>query len=354
MLVDAPASALNNAKDAEDAKYDNEVGVKMIRVRGEGLFPYVSAQSFRYWLRSSLAKNSKWEAHTAPVFRENKIAYTDSNPLLYWDDDLLGYMRAESNKVSAKAAREEDANRANATETQTSITRTSPLRTSTLVSIAPAPVVKDFGTMTRHEGDPVPHSHQFYRTVFKGLFSLDLNSAGTFSYRNKSGNRNLDEVRQQQAKTMNLEHLEGEKAYRLPLEERSERVATLISALGQLEGGAKQSIHYTDVTPVVVLAMVFQGGNNPLNYLIGADRDTGRPRLNEAALAEMLEVWGDHIQGKIYVGWTQGFHDSERGKLEDALKDLHTAGKVVFGHPKKVLEQLAADLRDPANAPWFD
>lgn len=68
----------------------------------------------------------------------------------------------------------------------------------------------------------------------------------------------------------------------------------------------------------------------------------------------MLEVWGDQIQGKIYVGWTQGFHDSERVKLEDAFKSLQGSGQAMIGHPRKVLEQLAADLRDPAHSAWFD
>ena len=31
--------------------------------------------------------------------------------------------------------------------------------------------------MSRHEGDPVPFEHQFYRTTLKGLFSLDLHSS---------------------------------------------------------------------------------------------------------------------------------------------------------------------------------
>jgi CRISPR-associated protein Cst2 len=354
VLLDAPASALNNAREASDATYDNEVGVKFIRTK-EGLLPYVSAQAFRYWLRATLANDSEWARHTAPIFRESKVAYTDGNPLEYWDDDLFGYMRAESKKTSAKEARGEDASRVSETETKTSITRTSPFRVGTLVSIAPVSVVKDFGTMSRHDGDPVPHAHQFYRACLKGLFSLDLGRAGTFSYRDQSGSRNLDEVRIELAKSRGLEHNTSEKEYRLPLEERARRVSTLVAGLARLEGGAKQAIHYTDVSPAVVMATVLKGGNNPLHYAIVAD-DKGRPRVHAEALEEAVRVWGDSMQGKLYVGWVKGFHDEQRATLETWLKKLHGEGKLEFvlDHPRAALEQLAADVQNPTCRHWLD
>ncbi|MBF6595078.1 MAG: type I-B CRISPR-associated protein Cas7/Cst2/DevR [Thermaceae bacterium] len=350
LMLDAPASALNNSNRVADADYDNEVGVKMIRTKG-GALPYVSAQSFRFWLRNTLEQQSDWAAHAAPIFRENKAAYTDANPLKWWDDDLFGYMRAESKKTSAIEAKTEDTSRASQTETKTSITRTSPFRMSTLVSIAPVSIVKDFGTMSRHEGDPVPHAHQFYRATLKGLFSLDLNRAGTFSYRDQSGSRNLDEVRIQAAKGEKLEHNEGNKEYRLPLNQRTERVAALLMGLAHLEGGAKQALHYTDVTPAIVISAVFKGGNNPLHYVVGAD-EKGRPMVHVQALEEALQVWGDSLLSGLYVGWVQGFHDEERARLETAL--TNSGAKFQLGHPRAVLTQLAKDIQDPANAHWLE
>ncbi len=100
MLIDAPASALNNLGSVPGARTDNTVGVKMIRTP-QGAYPYVSAQSFRYWLRTTLdAGEFDWVP--APIYREEKVAYTDANPIEYWDDDLFGYMRAPSKRTSAK------------------------------------------------------------------------------------------------------------------------------------------------------------------------------------------------------------------------------------------------------------
>ena len=47
-VVDAPASALNNAGPDTGAKTDNTIAVKKIRTPA-GDRPYVSAQAVRYW-----------------------------------------------------------------------------------------------------------------------------------------------------------------------------------------------------------------------------------------------------------------------------------------------------------------
>ncbi len=358
MLIDAPASALNNAGADEGARTENAIAVKFIRSR-QGAFPYVSAQAFRYWLRNTLeqTQDAKWKA--APVFREAKIAYTDANPIEYWDDDLFGYMRAPSKKAGAAEKRKEDASRATETPTSTEITRVSPFRVSTLVSLAPVSISSDFGTMTRHEGDPVPHEHQFYRAVLKGLVSLNLHAAGTFSYLNRTGYRNLDDNRVEIAKKNKLEQLDGnEKSYRLPWEQRTERVAALVRALGVVYGGAKLALHYTDVTPVVFIGMITKGGNNPLQYLVGPN-EKGEPHVRSDAVQQSLTVWRDQILSKLYVGWVQGFCDVERASLQSELEKFNKERKqsegvdFVFGHPREILAQLASDLCDRSNSTWL-
>ena len=352
MLIDAPASALNNAGANPTARTDNAVATKIIRTK-QGAFPYVSAQSFRYWLRTTLesAGDIRWEA--APIFREAKVAYTDANPILWWDDDLFGYMRAQGKSAAAAARRELDAAaRAQATETNADITRVSPFRVSTFVAIAPMNPTDDFGTMSRHEGDPVPHEHQFYRTTLKGLFSLDLGRAGTFTYENRTGYRNLDDVRINLASDRGLSPVDGEKAYRLPPEQRVERITSLLRGLAVLDGGAKQALHYTDVTPAVVLAAVLKGGNNPLQYAVEADSQ-GLPSVNEEALREVIEVWGDQMLSPLYVGWVRGFHDGQRARLATALESLPLEHGYLLDHPRTVLNRMAEDFSVEANAGWL-
>jgi CRISPR-associated protein Cst2 len=350
MLIDAPASALNNLGNIPGARTDNTVGVKLIRAK-DGTYPYVSAQAFRYWLRTTLEDSDLgWQA--APIYREEKVAYTDANPILWWDDDLFGYMRAPSKKASAKEKREADTSRGVETPTADTVTRVSPFRVSTLVSIAPVNITEDFGTMSRHEGDPVPHEHQFYHTTLKGLFSLDLHACGTFSYRQKTGYRNLDDGRVELAKGKGLTHLVKEKSYRLPPDQRVQRVSTLFEGLACLEGGAKQTLHYTDVAPAFVILAVTKGGNHIFGHVIGAS-GRGLPELKVEALKEALTVFKDEIVSDVYVGWVQGYLDDERVKLE-AFARTPEGAQIRISHPREAFQALAAALREDKNSGWLE
>jgi CRISPR-associated protein Cst2 len=352
ILIDAPASALNNLGKIEGAMTDNAVGVKHIRTR-EGAYPYVSAQAFRYWLRRTL-ETGPWGWIAAPIYREEKVAYTDANPLKWWDDDLFGYMRAGSKKASAQAARGADLTRKGETPTVDTVTRVSPFRVSTLVSVAPLTLTTDFGVMSRHEGDPVPHEHQFYRTTLQGAMSLDLRAAGTFTYRPRTGYLNLDAARVDEARKMGLEEIPEEKAFRLPMAERLGRITALIEGICHLDGGAKQTIHYTDVTPDVLVLAVCRGGNNVFGHIVGADENR-HPVLKLEAIKEALDVLGDDILSRVYVGWVQGYLDSQRQKLLSALQPggllERWAERFVVGHPRIVTSALVEDLR--RNPSWL-
>ncbi|MCX6602293.1 MAG: type I-B CRISPR-associated protein Cas7/Cst2/DevR [Acidobacteria bacterium] len=345
LLLDCPASALNNAGADTGSRTDNAIVVKKISTP-EGTFPYVSAQAVRYWLRNTLEHHHpSWKA--APVHREGKIAYTDADPLTYWDDDLLGYMRAPSKKADANASA-----LASPLEKDRDITRVSPLRVSTFVSVSPVRVTTDFGTMTRQEGNPVPYEHEFYRTHLLGSLSLDLRAAGTFFDSERVGFRNLDSHRRDNAKARNLESLVFHKqpAFRLPIAERRARVSTLISGLATLQGGAKLSLHYTDVAPVIFLGAVLKHGNNPF-YRSFSGSKTQPTYFHQDAFREALSVFADDLLSPIYFGWTKGFLDDERAKLDQLIPTLPSGITVQTGHPVEVLRQFQQHLE--TNDAWL-
>ncbi|MFQ3684631.1 type I-B CRISPR-associated protein Cas7/Cst2/DevR, partial [Roseiflexus sp.] len=208
---------------------------------------------------------------------------------------------------------------------------------------APVTITDDFGTMSRHDGDPVPHEHQFYRTTLKGLFSLNLGACGTFTYRRKTGFRHLDDIRIEEAKREGLTHLEREQSYRLPLDERTRRVQALLNGMARMEGGAKQTIHYTAVAPAVVVLAVTRGGNNIFPYVIteGKGEKRGLPVVNLDALQEVLDVFSDELLSPVYVGWVKGFHDDEREKLASFNTE-----RVLVSHPLHVFEAMIRNLNE--------
>ena len=347
LFVDAPASALNNAGMDAGQFADNKVLVKRI-ISDDGAYPYVSAQAFRYWLRTVLEKDDSLEWRAAPVHREQKIAYTDANPIEWWDDDLFGYMRAPK-KGGKEVPLPTDI------EANVSLTRVSPFRVGTLVSIAPVSIVTDWGTMTRHEGDPVPHEHEFYRAILKGLFSLDISSCGVFWTSARTGFKNLDKIRIGEAERRGLERrtLNGVDVFVLSTEERARRVSSLLKGLARLQGGAKLTLHYTDVTPVVVLVAVTRGGNHIFNYVLGPKPGKSyQLQVNEDALREVFEVYRNDIFSAVYAGWASGFQDEEKEKTYTLLKKVFGENKVVTGHPRAVLERLADDVKERAEE-WF-
>lgn len=202
--------------------------------------------------------------------------------------------------------------------------------------------------MARQEGNPVPHEHQFYRTTLKGLFSLNLKQCGVFSYKQKTGFRNLDDVRIDIAKKNNLQEDAGEKVYRLAKGERLARVTALFEGMARLEGGAKQTLHYTDVAPTVVVLAVTKGGNHIFGHVLGAD-ERGLPELKVDALEEALRVFADDLLSNVYVGWVRGYADAERAKV-DALANQDARLKV--SHPREAYQALIADMK--ANPQWLD
>lgn len=351
-IIDAPASALNNSGEPiENARTENTVSVKFIRTR-TGFYPYVSAQAFRYWLRNTLERYPELGWKPSPVYREEKVAYVDANPLEYWDDDLLGYMRAPSKKAGKKEEREADAAFAKMTPLEdekgnpTTVTRVSPFRVSTLVSIAPLyQIPSDFGTMTRQEGDPVPFEHQFYRATLHGLFSLNLDTAGKFLYSRRSGYQNLDAVRTRLAEERGLEHLPKEMAYRLPLAERVRRVQALLEGMARLEGGAKQALHYTDVSPALVMMAVTRGGNNIFGYVAQAD-SRGELTLHIPALEEAMRVFAADLLSPVFIGWKEGYCQPERERVlaEPFVAQAVAEKRIIVSHPREAFQAMAQAL----------
>lgn len=262
MLVDAPHSALNMLGQEEGAATENQVVVKNIQRAGKD-YPYVSAQALRYWWRNALATEKGWEL--SPVEREKKIAFTQAQPWQYPDDDVFGYMRAQAEQVpdldrEGNPRLDAQGNPLTKKGKNITLTRTSPLKCSPLVSVSPQHPTRDFGTMSRHDGDPVPYERQFYSAVLKGVFSLDLTVLGRFERSNRTGFQNVSDSGLKLAELAGAEVVDGKAT--LSLEERRDRAADVVSVLPYLAGGANQTLHLTDVAPKLVVLTVLRGGNH--------------------------------------------------------------------------------------------
>lgn len=321
VLIDAPHSALNMFGIDESLPDRTVTRVKKLR-KGGFTYPYVSPQAWRYWWRKNLAEHFNWTL--SPMIREEKQVFTAANPVQYPDDDVFGYMRAfKKGNVNI------------------TVTRVSPLKNTPLVSLLPEriSVTQDDGFASRHEGDPVPYSQEFYSTVLKGAFSLDLDSVGRFTIIDKAGfknllrvneiPKNLSEVREEYEKIKsNAEQLGaniGEKEWIMPKEIRKKRASDTIRALKYIFGGAKLAQYLTDVTPKFGIFAMMRGGINPfISEIVYEER--GEIKLDsEALISRIIEFYDLLEPKKLFIGKDKGFMrnwESELEKIKNKLTSL--------------------------------
>jgi CRISPR-associated protein Cst2 len=319
VLIDTPHSALNMFGTDTSVAERNRMVVKKLK-RGRESYVYVSAQSWRYWWRQTLENKFKWNLSPLYKVESKNQVYTKANPVKYEDDDVFGYMRAVENLT---------------------VTRISPLKNTPLISVFPLrnSVTSDFANTSRHEGSPVLYESEFYSTVLKGAFSLDLDSVGNFLFRDQAGFRNLinfdslidkikdSKTKDKKKKIEKLENLKkeiawekeylkaaeemgaeiNETAWIMPNDVRKERAQNTLNALKYLNGGAKQTLFLTDLTPKFIILAMFEGGLNPFISDIVYEKN-GEIIFDDRTLIARIKDFEDAlITKRIFIGKDEGF-----------------------------------------------
>lgn len=336
ILIDVDVAALNNAGGDKSTTLENAVITKKIKKDGKD-YPYVSGQAWRYWWRESLVSNFDWKM--SPISRENKIAYTEADPFKYPDDDIFGYMRAAKKQVK-------DPKTGKMKSENITLTRISPLKNSALIAVAYNPVVQNWSSMARHEGDAVPYSKDEYCAIMKGMFSLDLNSAGTFSSQNRSGFMNINQTMKEKALEENYsiindpyqKNKKGEPVELVQMDKniREKRIKETIAALKYLSGGAKRTTNFADVTPKLVVLAKFNSGNHPFSHL--ATEKLGKAVFSVNALQEVINDFNDQFSGPVYVGRRSGFMDD----LDEELKALNS---IEYGAINEIIDRFINSIK---------
>ena len=329
-LIDAPHSALNNAGTEASMTTENIVAVKKFQ-RGRNTYPYVSGQAWRNWWRTTLEQEfADWNSSPIERDKSNKIAFTAADPVAYDDDDVFGYMRAQSEMQGKK-------------KVNITVTRLSPLKCSPLVAIAPHSPTTDWGVMARQkEGHPVPYEHQFYSCVLQGIFALNLSEVGVFSDVNRTGYKNIAPNYVETIQNAGGRPASEKSRWVLPKETRVRRCQQTLAALPFLSGGAKLTSHLTDVTPKLIILSVLEGGNHPFMNLMVEENGIGELSLH--ALSEVIADYADRFCDAIYIGRRSGFMDELHDDLITFANDTSLPCDVVYDSPNKVIAQLAQKL----------
>lgn len=332
LALDVRAGAPNNGRGD-----DNRGVVKHLRAERGSVYPYVSAQAFRRWLRESLPDGEARSPVTRSGSGKKQQAYTDGRPDRYLDDDMFGYM------VAIKGE---------------NFQRDTVLATGTLVSVTPRQPTSDFGTMSRGfpaEANPVIHEHEHYTAELAGDVLLDLPRSGTFEQEGGGLRRALRPDAAAEAKQRGATEVtfRGVGSLRLPIEERRRRAAVLLRAMAEVRGGAQRAMHYGDRSPVFVLLAPLKGGNNPFTRVLTASEDR-RVRFDLATFTEELTAWQDELDGPVMIGWSPGFLGDQRDRVRRDLAEEIAAGQVMIEHPRTLLRELADKIESGAHDEWFE
>lgn len=310
LLIDATATFLNGAGlGVQEDK--NRVIPKTYKEKVNNRLedvPYVSAQSWRRWLRDTTNEENSWNPSELRAVGEgsekgttNKIS-TELNPVEFPEDDLFGYMKA-----GAKG--------------EESVQRTSPFKSSILKGIKNMRTINiDEAFVHLKEGTPLPYSTKFYSAHLEGFFNLEYYRLGV--YDNLGSKQELSsEMLEKYADKFDKSSLGG-KFHRYELknaeENRKVKASGLLKGLAYLRGGAKQAAFGADVSPKVLILAGLESANPIFNNLfIGTGE---KPILNVELLLELAKDYKEKLATPIYIGCRKGYLQNEN-EITDILKE---------------------------------
>jgi CRISPR-associated protein Cst2 len=302
LLIDATAAFLNGAGlgTGEDK---NKVIPKTFKEKVNNRLeevPYVSAQSWRRWLRNTTNEENNWNPSELKAVgpgsekgSTNKIA-TELNPIEFPEDNLFGYMKAGD-------------------KTEESIQRTSPFKTSILKGIRNMRHLNvDEAFVHLKEGTPLPYSTRFYSTHLEGFFNLEYSRLCV--YDNLGSHQELSkELVEKHSDKFEISDLSSTKFKRYTLKNaeitRKNHAWGLLKGLAYLRGGAKQSAFGADVSPKVLILAGMTSANPVFNNIFVGTGE--KPALNIETLKQIASDYADKLSTPIYIGIRTGYLQNE-------------------------------------------
>ncbi len=326
LLIDATAAFLNGAGlgSGEDK---NKVIPKTFREKINNRFeevPYVSAQSWRRWLRDTTNEENNWKPSELRAIgpgsekgSTNKIS-TELNPIEFPEDDIFGYMKSGSGD-------------------EESIQRTSPFKTSILKGIRNMRALNvDEAFVHLKEGTPLPYSTRFYSTHLEGFFNLEYYRLGV--YDNLGSHQELSkELTDKHKSKFDISDLTNSKFKRYTLKDadkiRKAHALGLLKGLAYLRGGAKQAAFGSDVSPKVLILAGMESANPVFNNLFLGTGE--KPQLDMNTIRQIASDYKSKLATPVYIGVRAGYLQNE----ED-VKALNDSKTFVVDSPIAIVNKF--------------
>ncbi len=322
--------------------------------------PYVSSQAWKRWLRNTFQDENPNLPHAelkqigiSTKGTTNKIG-TEMDPVIYPEDDIFGYMRAQEGqgKVTEESGEESETEAENEpkedkkkTKVKTkSLMRPAPFSASILTSLRKSGWQGiDKAYVHLKEGTPQPYNTEFYNTQLQGIFGLNYSRLGVF--RNEGDRIELDEVYTKKYLAEKKIIIEKEtpsgKWYRIVDNPQKNRATAILKALAVMRGGAKQAQFATDVSPKVIILAGLNCGNLIFNDLF-EDTKEG-PVLKLKTLEQVVKDYEKRLITSIYIGIRDGYLAKDNEQEIKSCNKLHSTD-VVVASPVDAVEQFVGKL----------
>ncbi|MDP2173010.1 MAG: type I-B CRISPR-associated protein Cas7/Cst2/DevR [Candidatus Cloacimonadaceae bacterium] len=274
-----------------DSDTDNINVIKKITAFDGTEYPYVSSQALRRALRdqlgtlgcqlSPISTSGPLKESTADSGDENDAnkkhpPITRCDPVIYIDDDLFGYLNAQTD----------------------SIKRTSPIRVSPLVALSKYMADLDFGTnyMGKDEGlDPNIFETEMHRGLYRGTIMIELDRVGT-------GDGFVSKPTKKKPKKG--ETIPEEKDMSLTNEQKAKRVLVFLDAFQNLWSSGRQSRFLADISPKFIAA-AYLSCKNPI-FLESIDH-----KIDITVLKSVVEDYKPYIYESVFASQSSVFPAEE-------------------------------------------
>lgn len=245
---------------------------------------------------------------------------TQCDPVKYPEDDLFEYMAAKAKVKKEENDREDSGN-------VVSVMRTSPFKSSILLSTEPVRTLPtDEAFVHLEKGTPLPYSTEFYYNFLRANFSIDYQRVGKIK---NVGDRIEMEDKHIQKYLSEGKIKHDDDHYVLADEnERRKRVSALLRALGVMRGGAKLAQFNTSASPVAIILVGLSSGN--LIFPRAFYTKNNKPRIDVEYIKQTLKEYSDRIVTNVYLGFINGTFENE--------SEINGMEKVVLGTPREAIE----------------
>ncbi|MBF0505664.1 MAG: DevR family CRISPR-associated autoregulator [Nitrospirae bacterium] len=356
-LIQAEGAFLNGGGLAK-GEYGNTTIPKTF-VDFKDKVPYVSSQAWKRWLRNTFQEENPNLPHSelkqigmSAKGTTNKIG-TEMNPVVFPEDDIFGYMRAQEGQ--GKSTEESEESEIESEIDSKEEKKKSKVKTKALMR--PAPFAASILTSLRkhgwqgidkayvhlQEGTPQPYNTEFYNTQLQGIFGLNYSRIGVF--RNEGDRIELDEKyvgEYLKAGTITIKkETPSGKWYELKNNPRKNRATAILKSLAVMRGGAKQAQFAIDIAPKVIIVAGLSCGNLIFNDLF-EDTKEG-PILKLKTLEDVTIDYEDRITTPIFIGIRDGYLQRNN---EIEIKSLAKIGavNVTVTSPVNAINQLVGQL----------